>query len=288
MAASAGEGADAHSVPAAPAVPVRAEIRALLEAYVAAIRTPGRARLRPLKRIGPDARFIANPLSPELQRMALIAAVAALLASCSSMPSGRPSSGTAPRGAPVVTSAETRQCLGDLGRARVSYAVLPDQRFAGGCSQIGSVAISSIDLSATTRGGQALTLTNLGPVTCPLARNFAGWVQYGAARAAEQMLGSPLVRIETFGSYSCRAIAGTGRLSEHGRANAIDVAAFVLADGRRVSVKQGWRGSANERIFLRTVHDSACKRFGTVLSPDYNAAHADHLHFDMSGQGYCR
>ena len=62
----------------------------------------------------------------------------------------------------------------------------------------------------------------------------------------------------------------------------------MLADGRRISVKDGWNGSNQERAFLRTIHASACKRFGTVLGPEYNAAHRDHLHVDMSGQGYCR
>ena len=64
---------------------------------------------------------------------------------------------------------------------------------------------------------------------------------------------------------------------------------LVLADGRRISVKDGWNGSNQERAFLRTIHASACKRFNTVLSPDYNAAHHDHFHFDMGGRGgFCR
>jgi hypothetical protein len=82
-------------------------------------------------------------------------------------------------------------------------------------------------------------------------------------------------------------------LSEHAFANAVDVSAFVLRDGRRVSVLNGWRGSPKERAFLRRLHQSACKRFGTVLGPEYNAAHANHFHFDMAksmrnGTAYCR
>ena len=103
------------------------------------------------------------------------------------------------------------------------------------------------------------------------------------------MLGSPLARIETMGSYSCRNVAGTERRSAHARAEAIDIAAFVLADGRRISVLNHWNGgSAQERAFLRTVQDSACKRFGTVLGPAYNAAHRDHLHIELGGGGFCR
>ena len=103
------------------------------------------------------------------------------------------------------------------------------------------------------------------------------------------MLGSPLDRIETMGSYSCRSVAGTSRLSAHSRAEAIDIGAFVLADGRRISVKSGWSGgSEQERAFLRTVHTSACKRFGTVLGPAYNSAHADHLHVELGNGSFCR
>jgi hypothetical protein len=144
-----------------------------------------------------------------------------------------------------------------------------------------------LDGLAGDRGEFALT--NLGPVACPLAGAFAGWARFGVDRAARQILGSPLARIETMGSYSCRAVAGRSRMSAHARAEAIDVGAFVLADGRRVSVKAGWNGpSERERAFLRTVHASACKRFGTVLGPDYNAAHADHLHVELGSGSFCR
>ena len=67
------------------------------------------------------------------------------------------------------------------------------------------------------------------------------------------------------------------------------MSAFVLADGRRVSVVAGWNtGTENERRFLRIVHESACKRFGTVLGPAYNAAHRDHFHLEATGGDFCR
>jgi len=108
-------------------------------------------------------------------------------------------------------------------------------------------------------------------------------------RAARQILGSELVRIETMGSYSCRNVAGSGKRSAHARAQAIDISAFVFADGRRISVLRDWsQGSPAERRFLRTIHASACKRFGTVLGPNYNAAHSDHLHVELGGNAMCR
>jgi hypothetical protein len=91
------------------------------------------------------------------------------------------------------------------------------------------------------------------------------------------------------GSYNCRNVAGTSKRSEHAHANAIDVSAFVLADGRRITVQGGWNGNRSERAFLKAIHKSACRRFGTVLGPDFNKAHHDHFHLDMAdNKGFCR
>ena len=77
--------------------------------------------------------------------------------------------------------------------------------------------------------GRSLGVTNLSLVGCPVATTFVAWARYGVDRAARQILGSPVRRIETFGSYSCRNVAGTNRRSGHATASAIDVSAFVLA-----------------------------------------------------------
>ncbi len=178
----------------------------------------------------------------------------------------------------VKPSESVRQCMGELNKAKVSFSPLPNRQMGGGCSQIDSIKLLNVGAE----------VTNLGPVKCELAKNFAAWTEFAVKRAARQYLGGELQRIETMGSYSCRNIAGSGRLSQHAHANAIDVSAFVLTDGRRITVEQNWKSGRREREFLSAVHESACKRFGTVLSPDYNAAHYNHLHFDMSGNGYCR
>ncbi len=109
--------------------------------------------------------------------------------------------------------------------------------------------------------------------------------------AAYQILGSELVRVETMGTYACRNTIGTStvRLSGHALANAVDVSAFILEDGRRISVQDGWRSDdGNVRRFLQTIHTSACKRFGTVLSPDYNAEHYNPLHLEDDHAHFCR
>ena len=134
-----------------------------------------------------------------------------------------------------------------------------------------------------------LSIANLGPVQCSVAKAFGDWARFGVDRAARQILGSPVAKIETMGSYNCRNVAGTEVRSAHARAEAIDVAAFVLADGRRIVLKRDWQGGdAATREFLRVVHKSACKRFGTVLGPEYNAAHQDHFHLEGTGAKFCR
>lgn len=183
-------------------------------------------------------------------------------------------------GQPITTSAETKQCFAELEHAGVNFSPLPNQNFSGGCSQIGTVQMLD--------AGRYTAVTNLGPVRCELANKFAAWTEYAVKRAARQYLGSELVRIETMGSYSCRNIAGSNRRSEHSKANAIDVSGFVLTDGRRITVTDNWRDGGRGEQFLKIIHKSACRRFGTVLSPDYNADHYNHFHFDMSGNGYCR
>lgn len=183
---------------------------------------------------------------------------------------------------PRISERELRQCMADLRAADVRYDPLPDRSFDGGCSAIASVKLLDV----------GVPVANLGAMQCPLARTFAQWTYYAAMPAARKFLGSELVKIETMGSYACRNVNGnaysSGRLSEHAFANAVDVAAFLLADGRRVTVTSGWNGSSDERAFLRALHQSACKRFQTVLGPDYNRAHYDHLHFDMGRGPYCR
>jgi hypothetical protein len=117
------------------------------------------------------------------------------------------------------------------------------------------------------------------------------WERDVVAPAARKHLGVEVARIEIKGTYACRRMYGhaTGPVSMHATGEAIDVAGFRLRDGRLVSIERGWNGqSSRERAFLRQAHDGACRVFRGVLSPDYNAAHRDHFHFDMGSYKFCR
>ncbi|GAA0274957.1 hypothetical protein GCM10009127_14420 [Alteraurantiacibacter aestuarii] len=226
-----------------------------------------------------------------MTRFAIIAMSAALLSGCSVVPESRGQQRAAPRAQQSVTVAtaarpQESQCLTRLGQAGVQFSPLPDRYTGEGCSNIGTVQLTALRSDITT-----MAVSNIGPVQCDVGNVFASWARFGVDRAARQLLGSPLQRIETMGSYSCRNVAGSARRSAHATAGAIDVAAFILADGRRISVADDWNnGSSAEREFLRVVQGSACRRFATVLGPEYNAAHRDHFHVEgvMEGSSFCR
>jgi hypothetical protein len=195
----------------------------------------------------------------------------------------RPATGISSAPHSYAPRPEELHCLADLGASGARFLRLPDTYAALGCNTLGTVQLYALAGDRST-----FAVSNLGPVRCPVAKAFSDWARFGVDRAARQILGSPIARIETMGSYACRTIAGTDRLSAHARAEAIDVAGFVLTDGRRIVLKRDWNGGdAATREFLRVVHRSACKRFGTVLGPEYDAAHADHFHLEGTGPKFC-
>ncbi|MFD1033609.1 extensin family protein [Sphingomonas hankookensis] len=185
---------------------------------------------------------------------------------------------------PTVTSRDTQQCFADLSQAEVRFSPLPDRDYGSGCVVLGAVQLLEI----------GVPVNGLKAIRCPAARALVGWVRHGVRPAARQILGSEVVRIDSYGTYVCRGIIGggprsAGRVSEHGLANAVDIGGFTLADGRRIVLERDWNSADPQvREFLRIVHRSACKRFVTTLGPDYNAAHRNHFHFDMGGRPLCR
>jgi hypothetical protein len=128
--------------------------------------------------------------------------------------------------------------------------------------------------------------------SCGVALAVHIWERDILIPAARRHLGEPVVAIRQMAAYGCRTIGGRpgGQLSEHARANAIDISGFRTASGREISLIRDWHGEPRTRAFLREVRDGACGLFGTVLSPDYDRAHADHFHFDQADRRtpFCR
>lgn len=170
-------------------------------------------------------------------------------------------------------------CLGLLRDTGIAFRTLP-ARGSGACA---------VDDAVHLVPGQAMLALSPPSVapSCPVMAGLLVWQWQVLQPAAQRLFGASVARIEHYGSYSCRRLYGraTGPLSEHATANAIDVVAFVLTDGTRISVAGDWPADDRKARFLHLVRDGACPLFATVLSPDYNAAHHDHLHLDQAIRG---
>jgi hypothetical protein len=179
------------------------------------------------------------------------------------------------------------ECRSFLGRSDIAFSAMPPVG-EGACRRVDRV------LAATDSATGLALRPRDAAATCAVNAGLALWLRHGVQPAAEEVLRARVVAIEHLGTANCRRIGGgtTGRWSEHAAGNAIDVASFVLSDGRRINVLKDWPGTGDEAAFLRMVHERACDVFGTALSPEYNAAHRDHLHLDQAGGrrgwSYCR
>lgn len=159
---------------------------------------------------------------------------------------------------------------------------IADQAPAAGCGWTNAVRLASA-------GGARIALDRL---SCEAAAAVALWIEHEVQPLAEAAFGARVTRIEHRGGYACRDIVGNPRWrgirSEHASANAVDIAGFVLADGRQIDVRRHWSGGGAEAEFLRRVHAGACRYFRVTLGPDYNAAHHDHFHLDRGPDRQCR
>ena len=153
----------------------------------------------------------------------------------------------------------------------------------GGPSACG--AEQPFEMAAAYRGRVRLKPAAL--LRCSMIPQVDRWVATVIEPNARRNFGVSVAEVKVAGSYACRPMNNKvgGNLSEHGHANALDESGFILADGRHISVKRGWRGSWTERKFLRAVHKGACAQFSTVLGPDYDTNHHDHFHVDLKCRG---
>lgn len=178
---------------------------------------------------------------------------------------------------------------------------LPDRTTGPGCGFDGAWRLDRSSLAL----GAPVSLA------CPAVLSLAMWERHTLRAAALRHFDAPVTRLQHYGSYACRNVnhapdtAPGSRRSQHATAQALDVAGFVLAGGRRITVARDWGaapsqdaagpgasspvgGASASARFLREVRDGACRWFDGTLSPDYNAAHADHLHLEVGGWQTCR
>ena len=130
-------------------------------------------------------------------------------------------------------------------------------------------------------------------LACPIVSALDKWIAAAVQPAALRWFRQPVVEIKQISAYSCRGMNGdpNAHISEHAFGNALDIAEFQLADGHKISVQYGWRGTPEEQGFLHDVQLAACEEFTTVLAPGANVYHYNHIHVDLmrraSGRRIC-
>lgn len=152
---------------------------------------------------------------------------------------------------------------------------IPDIRGPGGCGGEDLVRLEAIVLADKSR----VAVKPAATLRCSMASALADWVRSDVARLAES-LGSRVTDLDNFDAYECRGrnrVAGA-MLSEHGRANALDVRAFKLANGQSVGLTDR---TVPREVRERVLH-SVCGRFTTVLGPGSDWYHEDHIHLDLA------
>lgn len=177
-----------------------------------------------------------------------------------------------------LLAASPEACRRTLDRSGVAARPVTPRPLATGCGYLDGVALSGAGLGVGP------------PMRCALAAAYVAWERHVVRPAARRRLGADVAKVRHFGTYSCRNVyhRASGRRSQHATANALDVSGFRLSDGRTISVLADWSDAGARGAFLREVRDGACGLFAAVLSPDYNAAHRDHLHLDLGPFDACR
>ena len=233
----------------------------------------------------------------------MVTAVALLLAFCGQTPLGAavrppkavplpkprpleapPLKSEAPATAPEVKDAEKpaepapapqpSACRLALTEAMAIAPSIPDIRGPGGCGGVDLVRLEAVVLPDKRR----VALKPAATLRCAMASAVADWIRADMAPLAASM-GSVITDLDNFDSFECRGrnrVAGA-KLSEHGRANALDVRALKLANGQSI----GLTDRTAPREIRENILHSVCARFTTVLGPGSDGYHEDHIHLDL-------
>jgi hypothetical protein len=152
---------------------------------------------------------------------------------------------------------------------------VPPIRGPGGCGGEDLVRLEAVVLT----GGQQVAVKPAAILRCPMAQAVADWVRTDLAQLA-QGLGSAPSELDNFDAFECRGrnrVVGA-KLSEHGRANALDVRGVRLASGRFIALTD----RSEPRELREAVLTQVCARFSTVLGPGSDWYHEDHIHLDLA------
>lgn len=152
---------------------------------------------------------------------------------------------------------------------------IPDIKGPGACGGPDIVRLEAVVLPDKTR----VPLNPAATMRCSMAAAVAEWVRTDMVPLASS-LNTKLVELDNFDSFSCRGrnrVQGA-KMSEHGRANALDVRGLKLANGQAIALTE----RETPRVLREKVLLSLCSRFPTVLGPGSDGYHEDHIHFDLA------
>lgn len=187
-----------------------------------------------------------------------------------------PSAETAPQAvAPQAHTKPPSPCRLSLTEQIAIAPSIPDIKGPGACGGEDLVRLEAVVLPDHSQ----VAVKPAAVLRCAMARELVNWVRDDLSPLAATR-GTEIVEIDNFDAYECRGRNRQkgGKLSEHGRANAIDIRALKLANGQTVSL--------TDRTVLRALREkvvgSVCARFSTVLGPGSDGYHEDHIHLDLA------
>ena len=180
-----------------------------------------------------------------------------------------------------MPASDYAQCVSDLTSAKVVFEQ------AGDVTQQGCKLSGAVKLKSVTTAFGTVEISGEPAMLCSFARQFSGWVREVAAPLTLGYAGQRLMRIEAGQGFGCRArYDKPGEVpSEHAKGDALDITAFVLADNRRIPVKQQASDIPPAGDLIHALRTTACGYFTTVLGPGSDPAHEDHFHFDTGLHG---
>ncbi len=177
--------------------------------------------------------------------------------------------------------AERAECVQRLKGLKIEFTALAPIGQMNGCG-------APAPLEVTKIAGVAIVPS--GSFTCDMVEALHGWISNSVVPAARQHLEKSVVKINNASAYVCRRRNGlaSGKLSEHAKANALDIATLGFDDGSSINIKGDWSGLkqlvgvSDKGNFLRQIRRESCIRFTTVLGPGSDRYHGDHFHIDVA------
>jgi hypothetical protein len=174
------------------------------------------------------------------------------------------------------------QCRLILRPPHIVAKPIPDNIRPNGCGWENAFSVAKV-------AGADIGLAQL---TCETTAALALWMEHEVQPLAMEMFGSRVSWAQDMGTYACRNIIGNDRWintrSQHSLANAVDIGAFRLENGKQMSIKSDYRADTPEGRFLREAHMRSCRYFRVAIGPEFNKAHHDHLHLDRGIFARCK